>query len=86
MTDTIAEIRSASELEAFHLLAVLEQRRAEPQVASIALMMAAAKLLGRVAVDRRNLRVMNLAMSNIMNSHSGECFAIYNAEMTMTKN
>lgn len=54
----INKVADTSHAEAMHLLALLSQRRIEPQVATVALMFTTAMLLSSIATDADNLQTM----------------------------
>jgi hypothetical protein len=86
MTHDIASITQASHTQAQRLLEFLDQTEVEPQVASISLMMAAAMLIGSLAIDQENLLVMSAHMRDIFAARAREFFATYNADSLMTRN
>jgi hypothetical protein len=70
----IEAVSLAGHDQAKPLLNFLDQNDIEPQVATVALVMAAGMLIGHIATDPDNLRSMSMALRNIFKLRAQQCF------------
>jgi hypothetical protein len=86
MTQDVDAIELAGHDLAEQLLDILDRDRTDPKVGSIALIFAAAIIIGRVATDENNLAAMSKQLGAILTTHASECWEAFNADTTLTRN